>query len=126
MAGGGAQSGKRKSDKKAPGEKSRLIVTQIDFCREQLIGFKTAYEIRKQLAERWGLPERTANNRIKAAREAIREDASVVDRQELAAMMMDMATKVAEESLSTRQMSNAIGAMRLLGELGGLTGQNKV
>ena len=122
----GEQSGKRKSDTKAPGEKSQLIVTQINFCREQLVGFKTAYEIRKQLAERWGLPERTANNRIKAAREAIRDDASMVDRQELAAMMMDMATKVAEESIDTRQMSNAIGAMRLLGELGGLTGQNKV
>ena len=126
MAGGGAQSGKRKSIKDAPGKKSLLIADQINFCREQLIGFKTAYEIRHQLAERWGLPERTANHRIKAAREAIRDDASVVDRQELAAMLMDMATKVAEESVSTRQMSNAIGAMRLLGELGGLTGQNKV
>jgi hypothetical protein len=126
MAGGGAQSGKRKSEKRAPGEKAQLIVTQINYCREQLVGFKTAYEIRKELAERWGLEERTANNRIKAAREAIRDDASQIDRQELASMMMDMATKVAEESISTRQMSNAIGAMRLLGELGGLTGQNKV
>ena len=119
-------SGKRKSTKKAPGHASLLIVEQINFCREQLVGFKTAYEIRKMLADKWGVKTRTADDRIKAAREAIREDASVVDRQELAAMLMDMATKVAEESVSTRQMSNAIGAMRLLGELGGLTGQNKV
>ena len=103
-----------------------MIVEQINFCREQLVAFNTAYQIRKQLAERWGLEERTANNRIKAAREAIRDDCAMIDRQELSAMLMDMATKVAEESVSTRQMSNAIGAMRLLGELGGLTGQNKV
>ena len=119
-------SGKRKSTKKAPGERALLIAEQINFCREQLVGFKTAYEIRKQLSEKWGLEERTADNRIKAAREAIRNDASVVDRQELAAMLMDMATKVAEESVSTRQMSNAIGAMRLLSDLGGITGPNKV
>ena len=91
----GEQSGKRKSDKKAPGEKSQLIVTQINFCREQLVGFKTAYEIRKQLAERWGLPERTADDRIKAAREAIKNDISVIDRQELASMLMDMAETMA-------------------------------
>ena len=119
-------SGKRKSTKAAPGAKALLIAEQINFCREKLVGFKTAYEIRRMLAEKWGMPSRTADDRIKAAREAIRNDASVVDRQELAAMLMDMATKVAEESVSTRQMSNAIGAMRLLGELGGLTGQNKV
>ena len=119
-------SGKRKSTKAAPGAKALLIVEQINFCREQLVGFKTAYEIRRMLADKWGMPSRTADDRIKAAREAIRNDASVVDRQELAAMLMDMATKVAEESVSTRQMSNAIGAMRLLSDLGGITGPNKV
>ena len=78
------------------------------------------------LAERWGLPERTADDRIKCAREAIRDDAAKIDRQDLASMMIEMAEAIAKESVNTRQMSNAIGAMRLLGELGGLTGQNKV
>ena len=41
-------------------------------------------------------------------------------------MMIEMCKGHCKESVSTRQMSNAIGAMRLLGELGGLTGQNKV
>ena len=90
------------------------------------MAFNTAYEIRKQLAERWGLPERTADHRIKCAREAIRNDAAKIDRQDLASMMIEMCEAIAKESVSTRQMSNAIGAMRLLGELGGLTGQNKV
>ena len=119
-------SGKRKSSVKASGHKSLLIAEQINFCREQLVAFNTAYQIRKQLAEKWGLPERTADNRIKAARESIRDDMAEIDRQELAAMMIEMCEAIAKESVSTRQMSNAIGAMRLLGELGGLTGQNKV
>ena len=126
MAGGGAQSGKRKSTKAAPGKKALEIAEQINFCREELVAFSTAYQIRGKLAERWGLPARTADDRIKAARESIRDDMAEIDRQELAAMMIEMCEAIAKESVSTRQMSNAIGAMRLLGELGGLTGQNKV
>ena len=122
----GAQGGKRKSKKKAPGHKSLEIAQQINFCREKLVEFNTAYQIRGMLAERWGLPERTADDRIKAARESIRDDMAGIDRQELAAMMIEQCEAIAKESVSTRQMSNAIGAMRLLGELGGLTGQNKV
>ena len=119
-------SGKRKSTKKAPGHNALLIAEQINFCREQLVAFNTAHQIRKQLSEKWGLEERTADNRIKCAREAIRADAAKIDRQDLASMMIEMCEAIAKESVSTRQMSNAIGAMRLLGELGGLTGQNKV
>lgn len=122
----GPQGGKRKSTKKAPGHAALLIAEQINFCREQLVAFSTSYQIRKMLSERWGLDERTADNRIKCAREAIREDAAKIDRQDLASMMIEMCEAIAKESVSTRQMSNAIGAMRLLGELGGLTGQNKV
>jgi len=122
----GAQGGKRKSTKKAPGHKSLEIAEQINFCREQLIAFSTAYQIRGMLAERWGMPARTADDRIKAAREAIKNDISVIDRQELASMLMDMAVAIAKEAKETRQLSNAIGGIRLIGELGGLTGQNKV
>ena len=41
-------------------------------------------------------------------------------------MLMDMAVAIAKEAKETRQLSNAIGGIRLIGELGGLTGQNKV
>ena len=78
-----------------------LIAEQINFCREQLVAFNTAYQIRQMLSEKWGLPEeRTADNRIKAAREAIRNDASKIDRQDLAAMMIEMAEAIAKESVS--------------------------
>ena len=119
-------SGKRKSTKPAPGAKALLIAEQINFCREELVAFSTAYQIRRKLADKWGMPARTADDRIKAAREAIRDDMSVIDRQELASMMIEMCEAIAKESVNSRQMSNAIGAMRLLGELGGLTGANKV
>ena len=122
----GEQGGKRKSNKKAPGHAALLIAEQINFCREELVAFNTAYQIRKMLAERWGLPERTADDRIKCAREAIKADISVIDRQELASMLMDMATAIAKEAKETRQLSNAIGGIRLISDLAGLTGQNKV
>ena len=122
----GSQSGKRKSNKAAPGKKALEIAEQINFCRERLIQFHTAYQIRKELAERWGMPARTADDRIKAAREAIKDDISVIDRQELASMLMDMAVAIAKEAKETRQLSNAIGGIRLISELSGLTGQNKV
>ena len=125
MAGGGAQSGKRKSDKKEWGRKSLLIAEQIDFCREQIIGYKTAYEIRKLLAERWDMPARTADSRIKAAREAIRDDVAQIDRQELAATLTDMLHKVALEATARGQFNNTIGAMRLIGEIAGITGNNR-
>ena len=106
--------------------KALVMAEQINYCRIRLVGFKTAFDIRQELADKWGLDERTANRRIKAAREAIRDDVSMIDRQELAAMLTDMATKIAEESVATRQMSNAIGALRLLGELAGVTGASKL
>ena len=95
-------SGKRKSTKKAPGHNALLIAEQINFCRDQLVGFKSAYKIRQMLADKWGLPERTADHRIKAAREAIRDDVSKVDRQELASLMIEMATAIADEARPTR------------------------
>ena len=125
MAGGGAQSGKRKSDKKAPGHRAIQIVEEINFCREQIIGFRTAYEIRKQLAERYGLDERTANNRIKCAREAIKDDVGQIDRQEMAATLTDMLHKVAEEAGARGQYNNVIGSLRLIGEISGITGNNR-
>ena len=125
MAGGGAQSGKRKSTKKAPGQDALRIVEQINFCREQLIAFKTAYEIRGMLAERWGMPARTADDRIKAAREAIRDDVGQIDRQEMAATLTDMLHKIAAEATARGQYNNTIGAMRLIGEISGITGNNR-
>ena len=125
MAGGGAQSGKRKSEKRAPGHSAIEIVEQINFCREQIIGFRTAYEIRQMLSERYGLKERTADNRIKCAREAIRDDVAMIDRQEMASAMTDMIHAGMVDASARGQHSNVIGYIRLLGEISGITGNNR-
>ena len=92
----------------------------------QLVAFHSAREIRKELSERWGLQERTADNRIAAAREKIRQDANAQDRQDVVATMMEQCLKIAKASAETNQHSNAIGAMRLYGELIGVAGNHRV
>ena len=116
----------RKATKPAPGHKSAEIADQILFCMGELVAFKSAREIREGLAERWGLKERTADSRIQAARERIRADANTQDRQDLVAVMMEQCLKIAKEASETRQLSNAIGAMRLYGELVGVAGNHRV
>ena len=78
------------------------------------------------LAERWGLPDRTADSRIKCAREAIRDDVALIDRQQMASAMTDM---IAQGHGGVRppegQHSNVIGYIRLLGEISGITGNNR-
>ena len=116
----------RKATKPAPGHKAALIGEQIQFCMSELVAFKSAREIREQLSERWGLSERVGDSRIQAAREKIRADANSQDRQDLVATMMEQCLKIAKEASETRQLSNAIGAMRLYGELVGVAGNNRV
>ena len=120
------QSGKRKSTQRAPGHKSVDIAEQIRLCQDLLIKFHSARSIRDILLERYGCPEATANDRIKCARERIRDDINGIERQELAATMAEMCLDIAQQAQERGQYNNVIGAMRLLGELGGLSGQNKV
>ena len=114
-----------KAAKKESGSTALEISEQVTFCVEQLIGFKNSFQIRQDLAELWGLSERTANRRIEAAREQIKRDANGADRQEIVATMMSQCLKIAKEASETRQLSNAIGAMRLYGELIGVSGNNR-
>lgn len=114
-----------KKGQKESGSTALEIAEQITYCVEQLINFKNAFQIRQNLAELWGLSERTADRRIQAAREQIRRDANGADRQEIVATMMAQCLKIATEASETRQLSNAIGAMRLYGELIGVSGNGR-
>lgn len=109
-----------------PGKKSGEISDQIEFCMKALVEFNSPREIREQLSVRWGLKERTADSRIQAARIRIREDANNQDRQDVVATMMEQCLKIAKASADTNQHSNAIGAMRLYGELIGVAGNHRV
>ncbi len=116
----------RKATKRAPGHKAAEIGEQINYCMAQLVAFKSARELRDELSDRWGLSERVAQTRIQAARERIRADANACDRVDVVATMMEQCLKIAKEASETRQLSNAIGAMRLYGELVGVAGNHRV
>lgn len=115
----------RKAKNEAPGRKSAEIAEQINVAVDLLVNFRTPKQIREILSERYGLQERTADTRIQAAREQIKRDANGADRQQIVATMMAQCLKIATEASETRQLSNAIGAMRLYGELIGVSGNGR-
>ena len=126
MAGGGAQSGKRKAKNRAPGHKACEVAEQVQYAIDRLVDYTNARVIALELHERWGLDDCTAHNRIKCARERIREGVDRLDRRDLAALMHDRVEAIAAEAMRTKQLSNCIGANRLLGELAGFLGNNRV
>ena len=100
------------------------IAEQIYAVRDWLSHGKRPHEIRRLCLERWGLSTRVAENRIHEARRAMVRDVEAIDRKELAAQALETLLKVQEQSLDTRQGSNAIGATRLMLELAGIVGRN--
>ena len=115
----------RKAKNEAPGKATIQIAEEVHYCVQQLVNFRPPFQIRQMLSEQYGLSERTGDRRIQAAREQIKRDANMADRQEIVATMMAQCLKIATEASETRQLSNAIGAMRLYGELIGVSGNNK-
>lgn len=118
--------GKRRVGEVKEGKQALETAEQIAYAVDALIGFKRVHEIRRELTERWGLSDRTAERRIAAARQQITRDVNTEDRQDVVARMMQQCLKIAEEAADTRQLSNAIGAMRLYGELVGVAGNHRV
>ena len=119
---------RKRSEKtqEVPGKQAAEIHDQILFCMDALVGFNSAREIRQQLTKQWGLSDRTADRRIQAARLRIRQDCNAQDRQDVVATLMEQCLKIAKASAETNQHSNAIGAMRLYGELIGVAGNHRV
>ena len=117
--------GKRTGGDKV-GEKALVIAEQVKYAKTRLIGFGQTGQICDELAEKWGLSERTAASRVAQARKAIASEVNQADRQEIVAVMMQQCLKIATEASETRQLSNAIGAMRLYGELVGVAGNHRV
>ena len=99
------------------------IARQVDQVRDWLSHGKRPFEVRALCAEHWGLKTRAAESRMQEARRAMVQDASAIDRKDLAAQAMETLLKIQEMSLDTRQGSNAIGATRLMLELAGIIGR---
>ena len=117
--------GKRTGGDKT-GARALEIAEQINLAKEMIISFHRPGEISEALADRWGLSTRTAGARLAQARKLITAEINDQDRQDIVAAMMQQCLKIAKEASETRQLSNSIGAMRLYGELVGVTGNGKI
>jgi hypothetical protein len=100
------------------------IAQQVNTVRDWLSHGKRPHQIRRMCADEWGLSYRTAESRIAMARREALKDLDQLDRKELAAQAIETLMKVQEQSLDTRQGSNAIGATRLMLELAGILGRS--
>jgi hypothetical protein len=120
MADEAAPAPKKPARRDRTGSASIEIADQTDQVRELLIEGFRPYQIRKICAERWGLSGRTAESRIAGARRLMLSDLDGIDRKEFAAQMIEQATEILKMARETRQLSNAIGALRFSSELLGL------
>ena len=116
----------KRTGKEKVGTRALEIAEQINLAKEMIIGFHRPGEVCQALSNRWGLSESTANRRLAQARQQITLEVNGQDRQDVVATMMQQCLKIAKEASETRQLSNAIGAMRLYGELVGVAGNHRV
>lgn len=119
-----AADGAKPERKQRVANRAMEIAEQVYQVRDWLAHGKRPHEVRRLCGERWGLATRTAETRIQEARRAMVRDVEAIDRKELAAQALETLLKVQEQSLDTRQGSNAIGATRLMLELAGIVGRN--
>ena len=117
--------GKRLGKEKT-GARALEIAEQINVAKEMIIGFARPGEVHQYLKDTWGLSQTTAERRTAQARQQITAEVNKQDRQDVVATMMQQCLKIAREASETRQLSNAIGAMRLYGELVGVAGNHRV
>ena len=116
--------GQRKRTAPIRGENALIIAEQVRQVTAWLCDGVRPFEVRTKCAELWGLCSKTADERMALARRQMLADVSVADRQEIAAQAMHAFSRIALESLETRQLSNAIGAWRAYCEIAGVMGKN--
>jgi hypothetical protein len=100
------------------------IAQQVDDARTLLINGNRPPVVRQILREKWGLETRTAERRLTQARQEMVKDISGIDRQQYAAQLVEAAAEIQKAAQDTRQLSNALGALRLQAEILGVTGRS--
>ena len=100
--------------------RSELICAQIFHARELLSQGKQSYAVKRILMDEWNISNTVALKRIQAAKTQIIEEIKTTDRQDLAAILISAAHRVLDKSFETKQLSNAIGAINMLGKLTGI------
>ena len=116
----------------APAEKKRPrgnynameIARQVCQVRQWLVDGERPNVVRRYCAEQWGLTARTAESRIATARQEMVRDISGIDRQQFAAQLVEAAAEILKDAKGSRQLSNALGALRLQAEILGVTGRS--
>ncbi len=106
------------------GQSAIQIAEQIDQVRQWLAYGYRPFRIRQKCAEAWGISDRTAQDRIKAARQFALREISAVERQEKVAQIMDTIDELMLLSRETRQTGSAVGLLRLQAEILGLSSKN--
>lgn len=104
-----------------PGKsEARKIVDQVDEVAELLANGMRPIEIRRYLAEQYGLSTRTSERRIADARQVLVDEASKIDRQQLAAQILSSYQIVLRKAANSNQLNNALGALSGIARLTGL------
>ena len=97
-------------------ETDARILTILGFLKE----LKPRSFIRQFAAEQWGLGGRQADELTARAYKLLHEDWGQ-QRKDLAAQCLSQAQEILELAKDSKQLSNSIGALRLIAELGRLT-----
>jgi len=99
---------------------AREIAEELMEVRHLLNLGKNNPQICRILSDKYGLQERTAYRRIADARKQQVAELEQLDRRELAAQLINAAQEILDEARTTRQLSNALGALGFISRMTGI------
>ena len=95
---------------------------RIDTLARMIVSGANAVELHRFIKTTWGLSSSVATGYVNAARAYVAE-VSDIDRTEFISAKIGQLETIARKSIEAGQHSNAIGALRLMGELTGVIGR---
>ncbi len=96
------------------------ITEQIEHTKDLLVAGYRPGQIRRELAEKYGIASRTCDTRISQARTAMVDDASKMDRHQLASQLLETYAEILRKARESNQLNNALGACAGIARLTGL------
>jgi len=112
-----AERAKPRKDPNRIGQTAVEIAQQINDARQMLAMGRNRYTICQALSARYGLSVRTADRRLREAREAMVTELESIDRKQLAAQLIEAAAEILGEARESKQLSNALGAIGLISRI---------
>ena len=100
------------------------LTEQIDYAAILIAQGKAPWQIRLELAEKWGLDRRTVERRTHEARKQIAREYCGYERHEKVAELIAAMQTTLDMSVKNGRGSDAIGAVRLISELLSLSPKN--